>query len=44
MMSKTKLALGMSMVVALFAFTAVPAFARWTNHGGKGSGRAGKAR
>ncbi len=42
MISKTKFVLGLSMVVALFAFTAAPAFARWTNHGGKGSGRAGE--
>ncbi len=40
-MSKTKFVLGMSMVVALFAFTATPALARFTNHGGKGVGSAG---
>ncbi len=42
MMSKTKFALGMSMVVTLFAFTATPALARFTDHGGKGIGRAGE--
>ncbi len=41
-MSKTKFALGMSMVVALFAFTATPALARFTNHGGKGAGKSGE--
>ncbi len=42
MMNKTKFVLGMSMVVALLTFTAVPAFARWTNHGGKGVGHSGE--
>ncbi len=41
-MSKTKFALWMSMVVALFAFTATPALARWTNHGGKGTSKTGE--
>lgn len=40
-MSKTKFVLGTAMVVALFAFTATPALARWTNHEGKGKGEAG---
>jgi hypothetical protein len=39
---KTKAVLGLSMVVALFAFTATPALARWTNHGGKGAGHSGE--
>ncbi len=43
MMSKTRFALGMSVVVvALFAFTVAPALARFTNHGGKGAGKAGE--
>ncbi len=41
-MSKTKFVLGLSMVVALFAFTATPALARFTNHGGKGAGKSGE--
>ncbi len=41
-MSKTKFVLGMSMVVALFAFTATPALARWTNHKGKGAAKSGE--
>ncbi len=41
-MNKIKIVLGASMVVAMFAFTAAPALARWTNHGGKGEGKAGE--
>ncbi len=41
-MSKAKFALGLLMVVALFAFTATPALARFTNHGGKGAGKSGE--
>ncbi len=41
-MSKTKFALGLSIVVALSAFTATPALARFTNHGGKGAGKSGE--
>jgi hypothetical protein len=42
MMSKTKFVLGMLMAVALFAFSAAPALARFTPHGGKGGGKAGE--
>ncbi len=41
-MSKIRFVFGLSMVVALFAFTAAPALARFTNHGGKGEGKAGE--
>jgi hypothetical protein len=41
-MSKARFVLGMSMVVALFAFTAAPALALFTPHGGSGSGKAGE--
>ncbi len=41
-MSKTKFVLGLSMVVALFAFSATPALARFTNKGGKGLGKSGE--
>lgn len=40
-MTKTKFVLGLAMVVAMFAITATPALARFTNHGGKGTGKGG---
>ncbi len=41
-MIKTKFVLGMSMTIALIAFSATPALARWTNHGGKGTSKTGE--
>ncbi len=40
-MSKTKFVLGLSMVVALFAFTATPALAHFAKAGSKGTGKSG---
>jgi hypothetical protein len=40
-MIKTKIVLGLAMV-AMFAITVTPAMAQWTNHGGKGKGKAGE--
>ncbi|HEV3072533.1 MAG TPA: hypothetical protein VGY76_14035 [Solirubrobacteraceae bacterium] len=40
-MNKTKMALGLMMMVGVFAFTASSALAIWTNAGSKGSGEAG---